>query len=179
MTASPGDELFIRRSADFSPCRTWRYTLKRVWDRDLPVALFVLLNPSTADARNDDPTNRRGIGYAIKWGCGGVTFVNLFAYRTPHPRILKRAEDPVGPDNDEWILREAAAVAGSGPNGRVILAWGIHGTFHHRDAKVIELLQNAGAPLWCMGLTKGGHPKHILYLPGTLKPVEYRTEVPL
>lgn len=161
----------IRRSADFSSCRTWRYTLKRVWDENLPCVLFVLLNPSTADEKQDDPTNRRGIGYATRWKYGGVTFVNLFACRTPHPRVLKQAEDPVGPDNDEWILKEAAAAR---RGGKVILAWGAHGAFRERDLEVWELLHKAGIPMWCMGFTKEGHPKHILYLKGDLEPMEYK-----
>ncbi len=161
----------IRRSADFSPCRTWRYTLKRVWDYNLPPVLFVLLNPSTADEVQDDPTNRRGIGYAIKWKYGGVTFVNLFAYRTPQPKLLKQAREPVGPDNDKWILKEAEEAR---KGGKVILAWGVHGAFRERDLEVLELLDTAGIPMWCMGLTQAGHPKHILYLPGDLEPVEYK-----
>ena len=74
---------YIERSAVFSDCRTWRYTLERYWDKSKPFALFILLNPSTADEYKDDPTNRRGIRYANDWGYGGVGFCNLFAYRTP------------------------------------------------------------------------------------------------
>ena len=162
----------IRRSADFSSCRTWRYTLKRVWDYNLPTVLFILLNPSTADEKQDDPTNRRGIGYAIKWKYGGVTFVNLFAVRTPDPKVMKQAEDPVGPDNDAWILKEAEHTRYG--EGKIILDWGTHGAFCDRDKEVVKLLKDAGLTLWCMGLTKASHPKHILYLPGDLEPVEYK-----
>lgn len=165
------DELFIKRSADFSPCRTWRYTLKRVWDDSLPPVVFILLNPSTADEKQDDPTNRRGIGYTIKWNYGAVTFVNLFAYRTPYPKKMKKAQDPIGPDNDHWILQEAAE---ANKDGKVILAWGMHGGFNGRDQQVVRLLRDADISLWCMGLTKAGHPKHILYLRGDLKPIEYK-----
>ncbi len=159
------DDWTIKRTADFSPCRKWRYTLKRVWNPDLPTVVFVLLNPSTADEANDDPTNRRGINYAIKWGFGGVTFVNLFAFRTPYPKEMKVAVDPIGPDNNEWILREAIG-------RRVIFAWGTHGTFLDRDKEVIKLFQDdIAVPPYCMGVTKHGHPKHILYLKGDLEPV--------
>ena len=158
------DDLFIERTADFSACRTWRYTLKRVWDKRKPVVLFVLLNPSTADEVQDDPTNRRGITYAMDWKCGGVTFCNLFAVRTPDPRVMKAAEDPVGPMNDRWLTREVRAA------GPIILAWGTHGSHLGRDVRVLSLLKATGRTLWCLGRTKQGHPKHILYLPRRLMP---------
>lgn len=161
-------DLYIQRSADFSDCRTWRYTLKRVWDTQKVNLVFVLLNPSTADEHQDDPTNRRGIGYAIRWRFGGVTFVNLFAVRTPHPNVMKQAFDPVGPDNDSWILKTAQH------GGKVILAWGTHGVHRGRDKQVVGLLRAAGIPMWCMGLTKAGHPKHILYLKADLEPVRFQ-----
>ena len=159
------DDWTIKRTADFSECRTWRYTLERVWDERLPVVVFVLLNPSTADENNDDPTNRRGINYAMKWGFGGVTFVNLFAFRTPYPKEMKSSYDPIGPDNNDWLLKEAA-------NRMVVFAWGTHGTYLDRDKEVIKLFQEKiPSPPRCMGLTKHGHPKHILYLKGDLQPV--------
>ena len=152
LVLSSGD---IRRSAIFSPCRTWRYTLERLWDDAKPLVTFVLLNPSTADESHDDPTNRRGIDFAKRWGYGGVVFVNLFAYRTPHPKVMLRQPDPVGPDNDRHIVEQARKA------GVVVAAWGANNTLG-RDRAVLRLLD--GTPLQCLGTTKNGHPRHPLYL---------------
>ncbi len=159
----------IKRSADFSPCRTWRYTLIREWDDTLPRLLFVLLNPSTADAEHDDPTNRKGIGFARRWGYGAVVFVNLFAIRSPYPKRIREVDDPIGPDNDVYIKREVALARD------VVVAWGIHcqDAPSHRDRpdRVLELL--APPPVYCMGTTKDAHPRHPLYLPYTTKLEEF------
>lgn len=154
------DDLFIKRSADFSPDRKYRYTLTRVWDATRPRCLFILLNPSTADAERDDPTNRRGITFAMDWGYGACVFCNLFAFRTPYPGLMKAMVDPVGPDNDRWILKEHARA------DITIAAWGTHGAHRARDLEVLDLLP----AMHHLGLTKHGHPKHILYLPKTLTP---------
>ncbi len=146
----------IIRSATFSPCRTWRYTLDREWEKDYPRCLFVLLNPSIADEHQDDPTNRRGIGFAKAWNCGSVTFVNLFAWRTPDPAELKTAPDPVGPENDAAILREAQAA------DRIVIAWGNDGAYMNRNREVFVLLREF--KLHCLGRTVGGHPRHPLYM---------------
>ena len=81
----------MRRGATFSHCRGWRYTLDRFWDDALPRILFILLNPSNADAFRDDPTNTRGINFAKAWGFGACIFANLFAFRTPRPALMKVA----------------------------------------------------------------------------------------
>ncbi len=154
------NDLFLKRSADFSPCRTWRYTLIREWDSTLPRVMFLLLNPSTADENVDDPTNRRGLGYAMDWGYGTCVFCNLFAFRTPYPKEMKAAADPVGPENDWFLLAEW------GKADLVVAAWGIHGTHRGRDKEVAELFPD----LQCLGVTKAGDPRHILYLKKSEKP---------
>ena len=83
------------RHAVFSPCRTYRYALSRVWAADKPYALFIGLNPSTADETLDDPTIRRCIDFAKRWGYGGLVMANLFAYRATDPAVMKRAAEPV------------------------------------------------------------------------------------
>lgn len=141
------------RSALLSPCLTWRYTLERVWDPTKPIVVFVLLNPSTADATRDDATLRKGMGFAKRWGYGGVVFVNLFAFRSTDPKNL--TEDyagMVGPENDRHIVEQAQDAA------KVVLAWGAHGGHLGRDKHVLKLLK--GIQLWHLGLTKEGHPKH-------------------
>lgn len=151
----------IERSAVFSPCRTWRYTLDRHWNGISPkrTVLFVLLNPSTADEKHDDPTNRRGIKFADRWGYNGCVFVNLFAARTPQPQEMKATTEPVGPANDEWILQRASEAA------IIVCAWGVHGSFKSRSRDVRGLLTAHGYTLHCLGQTKSGEPRHILYLP--------------
>lgn len=154
------DDLFIKRSADFSPDRKYRYTLIREWDASKPRCLFILLNPSTADAEHDDPTNRRGINFAMSWGYGACVFCNLFAFRTPYPKVMKAEREPVGPENNQWIYTEYERAA------ITIAAWGTHGGHRNRDQDLLKLLPD----LHHLGLTKHGHPKHILYLPKTLTP---------
>jgi len=148
----------IRRSATFSPCGLFRYTLIRVWDPRAPRCLFGLLNPSIADAFRDDPTNRRGIGFALRWGFGSVVFVNLFAYRSPHPRVMKAQAEPVGPDNDWHIIDQALCA------DLMVIAWGNDGAHRGRDEEVLEMLSKHQIPLWCLGTTGQGQPNHPLYL---------------
>lgn len=152
----------ISRSAVFSPCETYRYTLERFWGGG-KVVVFVLLNPSTADAQHDDPTNRRGMGYARRWRFDGCVFVNLFAYRTPTPFVLKRAHEPIGPDNDHEIIRWCTAER----TGMVVAAWGMNGTHMNRHAYVRSMLIENQVKAVCFGRTKNHQPKHILYLKAT------------
>lgn len=134
----------------------YRYSLWREWAQDLPRLLFVLLNPSRADAGLDDPTLRRCIGFAHDWGVyGSVELVNLYAYRAPDPRTLKHVADPVGPLNDHHIQQAA------GRAGKIVVAWGVLGKLHGRDQAIQRLLTQ---PLWCLGYTRGFAPRHPLYV---------------
>jgi hypothetical protein len=133
----------------------YRYTLWRAWTEALPRLLFVLLNPSVADASLDDPTLRRCIRFAQDWGYGSVEMANLYAYRATHPRTLRQIADPVGPLNDHHI-QEAAGRA-----DKIAVAWGVLGDLHGRDQAVLSLLPQ---PLWCLGYTLGGAPRHPLYV---------------
>lgn len=74
------------RSAVFSPCGTYRYELRRTWESSLPILVTIGLNPSTADGYGDDPTIRKEIGFASRWGYGGIVKVNMFAFRSTDPR---------------------------------------------------------------------------------------------
>lgn len=155
----------IRRHAEFSECRDYRYTLERYWDNNLPRVLFGLLNPSTADATKDDPTNRRGMDYARRWGFGSCVFVNLFAWRSPHPKIMRKQEKPIGEDNDRHILAQAWMA------DLIVLGWGNDGEHRGRDKEVLELL--AGFDLHYLKLTDPGNPWHPLYLKKTLVPLRW------
>lgn len=145
--------------AVFSDCGGWRYLLSRTWGAAPPLTV-VMLNPSTADERRNDPTVARCEKRARAMGAGGVAVVNLFAFRATRPEDLKRAADPVGPDADRHLM---AAVAGEGA-GRILCAWGVHGTHLQRAATVEAMLRAAGLPLWHLGLTRDGHPRHPLYV---------------
>jgi hypothetical protein len=153
-----GGDLVVRRRAVFDQARTYRYLLEHRW-ADGPAMVFVMLNPSTADANADDPTIRRAVGFARRERCGALVVVNLFALRTTDPSVLSAHPDPVGPDND-WVLRDTVRCGAP-----VVAAWGAHGALLGRAAAVARLLEPC-RPL-CLGLTASGHPRHPLYLPAT------------
>lgn len=170
------------RAAWFSECGIYRYALLRCIDLGMDgldgkqdrTVNFIMLNPSTADDRIDDPTIRRCIGFARRWGYGELMVTNLFAFRATDPDNLKRwASDPVGPENDEYIRKIAEAA------DLVIAAWGSHGEYRRRDEEVRRIVRSVGKQEHCLALTMTGQPKHPLYLPKTAEPTPYqRPEVP-
>lgn len=141
----------------FSPDRVYRYALWRTWDPVLPGALFVGLNPSTADETVDDQTIKKCIGFARRAGCGGITMANLYAFRSRHPLWLRDAADPIGPDNDA----ELASVAESA--SLIVAAWGASSPLPN-DGRVERVLKLLGPDVQCLGRTKDGHPLHPCYL---------------
>lgn len=169
----------MRRWARFSPDRHHRYLLGREvpkaqgdllagWQSpagDGPL-LFVMLNPSVADGRRDDPTIRRCIGFATAWGFTALEVVNLFARVCTDPDALYDHPDPVGPNNDAWIRRRARRAS------LVVCAWGAAGGRRAvvRAAEVVGLLHADGIRLHHLGLTATGAPRHPLYLPAELRP---------
>jgi len=160
------DDEIYRGNALFSPCRTWRYSLYRRWTRwsVVPkIAIFIGLNPSTADEKQDDATVRRCMGFARRWGYGGIIVVNLFAYRSKNPRIMMAADDPVGPLNDEVIMRNISIA------NVVVACWGTRGGFRQRDKAIYKSIPN----LMCLGVTKDGFPCHPLFLPYDMELVKY------
>lgn len=151
-------------SAVLSPDGVYRYELQRSWrslDPQMNHVAWVLLNPSTADDTVDDPTVRRLLGFSQNFGFDGFLLVNLFAFRTPSPKVLLNAKrtgfDVVGPSNDDHILKVARQTS------HVVLAWGATDV-GHRGKEVVELIQGTGAMTYCLGLTNAGAPKHPLYL---------------
>jgi hypothetical protein len=171
MTRKPGN-LFTHRSADFSEDRTYRYALKIRW-ADGPNATFIGLNPSTADEFQDDPTIRKCKGFASRWGCGGIVMLNLFAYRATKPSDMKKAVDPIGPENTSTYLGGHSYVN----HGPTVACWGRHGTFLNRG----ELIKERVPLLWCLGTNSDGTPCHPLMLPYTTKliPFNHRGETAL
>ncbi|WP_295532121.1 DUF1643 domain-containing protein [uncultured Thioclava sp.] len=146
----------------YSECEAYRYALTRVWDASKPRALFVMLNPSTATERQNDPTVERCERRARALGFGAFRVTNIFAWRATDPKVMRAQTDPVGPDNDTMI-RDSVAWA-SGPDDRIICAWGAHGAHLDRGASVERLLRATGRDLHQLGLTKSGAPKHPLYI---------------
>lgn len=148
----------------FSPDRLHRYTLWREFDlTNQTYVQFVGLNPSTADEVQDDPTVRRCIDFAKRWGFGALCMTNIFAYRATDPDVMKAAQDPIGPDNDAWLTRIAAGA------GLVVAAWGNHGEFMDRQRAVARLMPQ----LVCLGTTKTGAPRHPLYVRATTQPTAF------
>ncbi|MDR9427799.1 MAG: DUF1643 domain-containing protein [Salibaculum sp.] len=145
-------------TAVYSECARYRYALTRVWDPAGEKALFVMLNPSTATEVQNDPTVERCERRARTLGFGGFRVTNIFAWRDTDPRKMRAATDPVGPENDAAI-HEGALWA-----DRVICAWGSHGAHLDRGRQVAALLRATEAPLFHLGLTKHGHPRHPLYI---------------
>lgn len=140
----------------------YRWSLHRVLSESgIARCLFIMLNPSTADASSDDPTIRRCLGYAVRWGYGVLQVVNLFGLRATDPRELLRHRDPVGERNDEYVLDAARDATETG--GIIVCAWGARGGYLDRDAAVLRLIRSAGAVPHCLGFTRGGHPRHPLY----------------
>ena len=141
----------------------YRYLLWREWNNSNKTISFIMLNPSRADAQINDPTITRCINFAKFWGYGRLEVVNLFAYRTPKPSLLKQAIEPIGKDNDRYILESVEK------SDRIILAWGNHGAWRQQDLYTLQLLRDY-SHLYSLGITKRGCPRHPLYLPVSSQP---------
>ena len=152
---------YTYKNAYVSQCGLFRYDLIRKWGEGKRF-IVIGLNPSTADAWQDDPTIRREVAFAKREGCGELLKLNLFAYRATDPKDMKGARDPIGPYNDENIKGLfRLAVINEWP---VVAAWGAHGSFLDRDKEVGMFADDLGVKLICFGLTKDFKPKHPLYL---------------
>lgn len=153
------------RGALFSDCGAYRYRLWRIWDDFNPPVMFIGLNPSKADAADDDPTIRRVIGFAKRWGFGGVYMTNLFGLISTDPDALLTAVDPVG-QNDEH-LREVYRIC----KMHVVYAWGAFKQNKERAALVSTWFFEPR----CLGKNKDGSPKHPLYVKGDIEPIKFHT----
>lgn len=166
-------DLFLETSAKISECGTYRYSLSRVWEPELPDVIWIMLNPSTADADKDDPTIRRCCAFAKEWLKGGIEVLNLFAARATDPKHLQHFTDPIGPENDNEIRVVAAS------KRLIVAGWGSHlmpRCANDRWVRVMRLL--AGRKVFCLGTTKNGRPKHPLYVLSGTKLVPFQVELP-
>jgi hypothetical protein len=148
--------------ADLSDCGTYRYRLGRRWAEG-PVDVWIMLNPSTADATVDDRTIGRCMEFSRRWGAGALVVGNLFALRATDPTELVRHPDPIGPDNDEHLTALAAWAHLLG--GRVIAGWGAHPMAAER-ARIVHRRIRQQTDLLTLGTTKAGAPRHPLYVKG-------------
>ncbi len=149
-------------TALFSECGTYRYLLTRKVRSEITVVkrcLFIMLNPSTADAESDDPTLKRCMGFSQRWGMTYLHVVNLFAMRATDPKRLFSAGDPVGPENDGVITTEVTNA------DLIIAAWGNYGAFNGRAEDVRTIISRHGIGLHHLGLNLTGQPRHPLYAP--------------
>ncbi|MDD5700230.1 MAG: DUF1643 domain-containing protein [Candidatus Nanoarchaeia archaeon] len=148
------DKEGIESLAIFSDDEKYRFVLRRVWDDKKGRTVFIGLNPSTADEIKNDPTVSRMISLSKSWGFGSVSVCNLFAFRATFPSDLKKAENPIGDENDSFILKEMQDA------DKVIACWGNHGKFLNRSENFSKNLKNFEH----FGFTKAGEPHHLLYL---------------
>lgn len=134
----------------------YRYWLEIVWAKERQRLAFVLLNPSKADHRIDDPTAQRAVRFAIREGYGGIVIANLFAFRATDPRELKRAKNPVGPSNLPTLLSLPDRAH------KIVVGWGAGAKASEARKTFVDYM--ALETLWCLGTTKDGEPRHPLYL---------------
>lgn len=150
-------DLFLERDAVISECGRYRYLLRRTWDHDKPRALYVMLNPSTADAEIDDPTIRSCVRLARGMGYGSFEVVNLYGLRATDPAELEKADDPIGPQNAN--VSDAAI-----QRCDVICAWGAHKMAWRRARNIVSWVKGWKPAAYCFGITLQRAPKHPLYI---------------
>ncbi|WP_432147920.1 DUF1643 domain-containing protein [Streptomyces sp. bgisy029] len=166
---TPGARPIRHRTAEISDCGRYRYRLTREWDDARPPATFVMLNPSTADADEDDPTVRRCLDFARRWGCGSLVVVNLYAWRATNPSDLPAVESlRTGPDNDGWLSQ--ASLDALDADAPLVAAWGTRAT----PQRVADVRSLPGmGRLSALAVTRSGHPGHPLYLRADLRPAAW------
>ena len=147
--------------ASFSRDMRHRFMLGRAIDGSesphVRRVVFIMLNPSTADASKNDPTITRCMKFAAAWGMTGMIVVNLYSFRTPHPAELwnqPRAERGGGQENNDEIIRAVAHAT------KVVAAWGNGGGVDGRAAEVHRMLAGvsntwASRNLECLGYEIG------------------------
>jgi hypothetical protein len=165
----PGHELVVRARhgednvvtrAVYSPDGRYRYSLSWAWDMGAPCAVWIMLNPSTATEEKLDPTVNRCLRWTKAWGGGMMVVLNLFAFRSSNPTILRAVPDPIGPENDRWTDSVLEALEDHDPGVRVVAGWGGGGRYLNRGAHVIDRLTAHGVTLWAMGENRDGTPVH-------------------
>ncbi len=155
------------RQAVYSPCEAYRYFLSMRWDfTDAGRALtFLMLNPSKATELKNDNTVAGCEKRARAWGYAGCNILNIFAYRATDPKEMKKQADPIGPENDRFILDHCM-----GHHGDVVCAWGNHGKHLGRSSQVVDMLWSRHAKLHYLKLNDTGEPIHPLFVRRDIRP---------
>jgi len=149
---------YIENDAVISDCGKYRYLLRRTWDAKKPRVLYIMLNPSTADARRDDPTIRSCVRLASGLGYGSMEVVNIFAWRATDPNDLLKVRDTVGPDNETHVR------AALGRCDIPICAWGAWPHAQEASTYIRNAIRADRPAAFCFGKTASGAPKHPLYI---------------
>lgn len=163
------------RAATISPCGRYRYSLARSWANEMIRTVpggrvcWIMLNPSTADDKVDDPTIRKCIGFSKNWGYDSLEVVNLLAWRATHPRELRGEQDFVGPENAKAVTDAVARAS------LVVCAWGAADIVRAQGlgTHAAVHLHRSGVALHHLGLTKHGEPRHPLYVPYSVAPTRW------
>ena len=149
-----------KKHAIISSDNKYRYQLSRIWDEKKSKILFIMLNPSTADAYIDDPTIRRVVNFSKSWGYGGVFVGNLYAFSSTYPKDLCYTDNHTCDDNIRYLQNLIRL------SERVIYAWGNN---HKEPDWLCDLVDTP----YCIDISKKGVPKHPLYLKSELQPKLY------
>ncbi|WP_048800948.1 DUF1643 domain-containing protein [Streptococcus constellatus] len=153
----------MEKKAIISKDKIYRYKLSRTWDSTKPTILFIGLNPSIADENIDDPTITRCINFAKDWGYGTLLMANLFAFRSTYPKDIYLIDDPIGKDNDHYLLECVTQ------SDLIVACWGNNGTYMNREKVITELVPN----LYCLQKNKNGTPHHPLRPPRNIHPLPF------
>lgn len=153
----------MEKKAIISKDKIYRYKLSRTWDSTKPTILFIGLNPSIANENVDDPTITRCINFAKDWGYGTLLMANLFAFRSTYPKDIYLIDDPIGKDNDHYLLECVTQ------SDLIVACWGNNGTYMNREKVITELVPN----LYCLQKNKNGTPHHPLRLPRNIHPLPF------
>jgi hypothetical protein len=153
-------------TAIFSEDYKYRYLLERDWSKGSSI-LFILLNPSTADADKLDPTLKRAYNIAKKYGYGKLVVVNIFAVRGSDPSVIKDIVDPIGELNNYYIKKYSKKA------DRIIIGWGNHGIYKNRSLEILKILKIYYDKIYVLGINKSGEPKHPLYTKKNIKLKKY------
>lgn len=161
------NDLYCRSSAVFSPDYVYRYRLRRTWDEERGWLHWLMLNPSTADEAVNDPTLERCERRSAAMGYGGFIVTNLFAFRSPFPDVMFKHPEPIGEENDRWILQAAREC------DRTVCGWGVNGNHLGRSDAVRQMLRDAHILTFALAINDDGSPCHPLYLPYDLEPMPW------
>lgn len=148
----------------------FRWLLGRAWAAG-PVMHFIMLNPSTADANNDDPTIRKCVGFARRAGCGSIIVTNLFSFRSANPDDLLKEDGPIiGSETDHYVLEYTKS------STFTVVAWGQHvkkPKLRSRAKAMRQLLaQHSPRKVYALKLSDDGTPHHPLMLPYACTPFQ-------